>query len=126
MTIYGVADGHNQGSATSAISPQPRCEGIQVTRRNFAADGSVIDEAEYVEFIFDLVGSVSEYQSILTQFGILNAKTNEVTIDVRDATFANVEKNGLAIQPRIGHDVRWQRYFPRDIVILVRDLEDTQ
>ena len=71
-----------------------------------------------------MASDVTEYQAILTAFGVKNAGSNEVTVYVRDETFAWTRQNGLAIRPEPGQDVRWSQYFPRDVVILVRDLAD--
>ncbi len=125
MTTYQVADGFDNEGGFADIDPQPMCPGITPTRRTFAADGTVIDEAPYVEFIFNVVKDVTTYQSILTQFGINAALTNDVTIKTRDETFADINKNGTAIRPQIGTDVRWQKFFPRDVVILVNNLSAT-
>ena len=124
-TTYQVADGHDSEGSFADIDPQPKCEGIRVTRRTHNPDGTITDEAPYVEFIFNMIPDVTAYQSILTQFGLLAATTNEVTVKVRDQTFASVNKNGTAVQPEIGRDARWNNYFPRNIVVLVRDLAAT-
>lgn len=122
---YQVADGHDNEAGFVDVDPQPMSPGITPTRRFFAADGSVVDEAKYVELRFNVVRDVTTYQSILTQFGVQSALTNDVTVKVRDETFAFVNKNGTAIRPQIDTDVRWQRFFPRDVVILIKDLSDT-
>lgn len=124
-TIYQVADGHDNEGGLADINPQPKCEGIQVTRRTRNPDKTLTDEAPYVEFIFNMVPDVAAYQSILTQFGVISATTNDVTIKVRDQTFAAANKNGTAEQPQIGPDVRWNNYFPRNVKLLVRDLAAT-
>lgn len=123
MSTYRVADGHDValGSLT-VIDPQPRSDGIQVTRRLFAASGAVIEQGKYVELRWDALLSVSEYQTVLSAFGVQSALTNDVTVYVRDEAFDFVRMNGTAIRPRPGSDVFW-RFFPRRIVILVRDLE---
>lgn len=125
MTTYRVADGHDVVlESLNVLSPQPRSEGIKPTRRTFGGDGTPYDEGKYVELLYSMVSSASDYQSILSSFGIQNAGSNEVTVYVRDETFAWTRQNGLAIRPQPGEDVRWNQYFPRDVVILVRDLAD--
>jgi len=123
MSSYKVADGHDVAlESLNDADPQPRSDGIKATRRTYAADGSVFDEGCYVELEFGMVPSVSDYQTLLTQFGVQSALTNEVTVYVRDETFAWVRMNGTAVRPEPGRDVRWRDYFPRDIVILIKDL----
>jgi len=122
---YRVADGHDVALVDlNVLDPQPRSEGIKPTRRTFGGDGTPYDEGKYVELLYSVVSSVTEYQAILDAFGVKSAGSNEVTVYVRDETFAWTRKNGLAIRPQPGQDVRWTNFFPRDLVILVRDLED--
>lgn len=123
MTTYKVADGSDVAlGSLSDVSPQPKSTGIQPTRRTYSADGSVYDEAKYVELQFSAIDSVTTYQSVLSQFGIQSALTNAVTVYVRDETFAWVRMNGTAVRPEPGRDVRWDNYFPRNVTILVKDL----
>jgi len=122
---YRVADGHDVALVDlDVLDPQPRSEGIKPTRRTFGGDGTPYDEGKYVELLYSVVSSVTEYQAILDAFGVKSAGSNEVTVYIRDETFAWTRKNGLAIRPQPGQDVRWS-FFPRDVVILVRDLADT-
>jgi len=121
---YRVADGHDVALVSlNVLDPQPRSEGIKPTRRTFGGDGTPYDEGKYVELLYSVVSSVTEYQAILDAFGVKSAGSNEVTVYVRDETFAWTRKNGLAIRPQPGQDVRWS-FFPRDVVILIRDLAD--
>jgi hypothetical protein len=123
-TTYAVADGFDVADMSlNTLVPQPRCPGIRPTRRSYAASGAVLDEGNYVELIFSMLESVTSYQAILTQFGLNNADTNEVTVRVRDKRFTTVRMNGLAICPVIDEGLSWSEYLPRDIVILVRNLE---
>ena len=120
---YKVADGHDIAEESLAtISPQPRSEGIKATRRVFCPDGTVQDDGRYVELVWDLVGDATDYQSLLNQFGVQSATTNEVTVLVRDETFAWVRMNGTAVRPSPGNDVSWRDFFPRGVTILIKDL----
>ncbi len=120
---YKIADGHDIALVSLAdVDPQPKSEGIRCARRTHCADGTVLDEGRYVELEFSVLADVTEYQSVLSQFGVQSATTNEVTIYCRDETFAWVRMNGTAVRPEPGRDARWQ-YFPRNVVLLVRDLE---
>lgn len=124
MSTYKVADGHDVAlGALSDIDPQPRSEGVQVTRRTHAGDGSVQDDGKYVVLEFTALSGTSEYQSLLSTFGVNSSTTNEVTVYMRDETFAWVRMNGTAVRPVPGDDVAWKNYFPRDVRILIRDLE---
>jgi hypothetical protein len=121
---YRVADGHDVALVSlSDVDPQPRSTGIQTTRRTFAADGTVQDDGKYIILEFTALASASEYQSVLSEFGIQTATSNDVTVYIRDETFAWARYNGTAIRPQPGQDVKWKDYFPRDVAILIRDLE---
>lgn len=120
---YRVKDGLDQTlTAEDDVVPQPRSMGVRVTRRVHSVSGGVKDEFLYCELLFSALESVAEYESVLTQFGVLAAMTNEVTVMVRDEALRWATYNGTAVQPMQGADVNW-RYFPLDIVMLVRDLE---
>lgn len=123
MSTYRVADGHDVAlESLNVLDPQPRTEGIKTTRRTYSADGSVYDEGRYVEFLYSMLPDATTYQSVLSSFGVQSARTNDVTVYVRDETFAWTRMNGTAVRPEPGQDVRWSQYFPRDVTIRVRDL----
>ena len=129
MSDYRVADGHDVvlGSLT-VLDPQPKSEGIRPTRRTFAADGTVYDEGRYVELEWTAVETDTQYRAILTFFGLNGlplTHSNDVTVYVRNELFTYSRMNGTAILPEVGRDVRWRRYFPRDVVILVKTLVDS-
>jgi hypothetical protein len=124
MSDYRVADGSDVvlGSLT-VLSPQPRSTGIEYTRRSYAADSTPILEGPFINLVWDVLGSKTEYQAILTTFGLSSATTNDVTVYIRNANFDYVRMNGKAIKPQIGEGIEWANYFPRNMTILIRDLE---
>jgi hypothetical protein len=124
MSTYRVADGFNVALGSLAVlSPQPASPGIEYTRQDFAADGTPINEGPFVELVWNTLGTKAQYQTILTAFGLLSADSNDVTVYVRNDVYDFVRMNGKAIKPNPGAGVQWQRPFPRNITILVRDLE---
>lgn len=125
---YRVATGHDValGSLT-VLDPQPSSPGIQPTRRSYAASGQVKDEGPYVRLIWTAVADDAEYRTILNYFGMNGLPltyTNNVTVYVRNELFNYARKNGLAVLPEMGRDVNWRDYFPRDVTIIVKNLED--
>lgn len=123
MSVYRVKTGLNQALVDLvAIDPQPRSPGIQTVQRNYAISGLVYEQASFVALEFDFLESPTEYQAVLTQFGLDAALTAEVTVYVRDFDFSWVRKNGLAVRPEVGKDVQWQNFFPRSIEIIVKHL----
>lgn len=123
MSTYRVADTHDVALVSlTVLDPQPTSQGIRPTRRTFGADGSVYDEGEYVELEYSMVETAAAYLALLTTWGLHNALTNDVTVYVRDETFAFARMNGTAVRPEPGRDVDWRDHFPRSVTILVRNL----
>lgn len=120
---YLVKAGHDQPLVDLvAVSPQPTSGGIRPTRRSYAADNSVFDEAKYVELEFGALGTASSYQTLLAQFGLsASVASANVTVYVRNEVFAYVRMNGTAVRPEPGREVSW-KFFPRNVTILVKDL----
>ncbi len=123
---YRVADGHDvaYGSLT-LLAPQPSSNGMQPSRRTHAASGLVYDEGLFVELEWNVVPTLTEWQAILTAFGLYGSPltyTNDVTVYVRNELFVFTRYNGTAVLPEMGRDVKWRQYFPRDLVILVKNL----
>lgn len=124
MSDYRVGDGFDvvYGSLT-LLSPQPSSVGLRYARQSFAADGTPVNEGPFLEVVWNVLGTKTQYQTILTAFGLLNADSNDVTINARDENFDYTRYNGKAIKPVPENGVQWRRPFPRNITILVRDLE---
>lgn len=123
MTTYKVKTGHDQALVDLAdIAPQARSTGIRYTKRTYSADGAVHTAGPYVELEFDLVGNATQYLALLTQFGLHASLNADVTVYVKDDLFAWGRYNGVAVRPETGREVVWTRFFPRRIVILVKEL----
>lgn len=120
MTTYRVAEGSNIALVSlTVLSPQPRSEGVRATRRDFIADGSIVEQGLYVELVYDVLNDVTEYQAVLAFFGLDTADSAAVTIYARNALFNFVRYNGRAVRP----EPSWQQFFPRNVVILVKNLQ---
>lgn len=103
----------------TTLSPQPRSEGVKVTRRIPMADGSVLFEGLYVELVWDVLESAADYLTVMTVFGLHSNWSSPVTVYVRDDLFAWKRYNGVAVRPQAS----WNMYFPRNVSVLVRNLE---
>lgn len=120
---YLVAAGHDEPlEDLDPIIGQCSTEGLQYERRQYAASGAVIDELPFVEFNFSTL-IVSRYQALLTQFGLLTAKTAPVSVYVQDENYDWILRNGTAVKPLIGTDGKRTNYFLRDFTILVHSLQ---
>lgn len=127
MPSYLIAEGHNVALLDlDAISPQPRSEGLKAARRTYSPDGSVHEEGLYIELEWGLLGSATAYQALLTQFGLDAAATAAVTIYCPGPDYSYARYNGTAVRPEVGRDVRRRGYFIRDVIILVRGLEEIE
>lgn len=124
MTTYRVATGHDVvlGSLT-VLDPQPTSEGIQYTRTTYGASGVVYKEGAYVELLWSYLDDATAYQALLTTFGLGSVESAAVTVYVRSDKFAWVRMNGRAVRPLVGQGVTWRDYFPRNITLLIKDLE---
>lgn len=119
---YKVGIGHGLlVGALSTIAPQPRSDGVQRTRRSYAADSSIYQEAPYILLEFAVLNDSNEYGTLLNLFGLVVGLTSPVTVLVRNEFWADTLYNGTAVQPDQGKDAHWE-WFPRNITILVRDL----
>lgn len=126
MSTYRVALTHDQAlEDLDDIAPQPATVGYQHTRRTYAASGAVIDELPFVEFNWTTIGTATQYQALLTQFGLSSATTAEVTVYVQNENYAWVLRNGTAVKPQIGSDGQRANSFLRGFTILVKNLRAT-
>lgn len=125
MTVYSVAIGHNVAvELVEPIVPQPRTVGRLTGLRTFAANGAVHDQAIFVELVWDVIDGEVQYQDLLEQFGLDTATTANVTLIARDATYGWMRYNGVAVRPEIGRDGAWERFFLRDVRIVVNRLAE--
>lgn len=123
MAQYLVATGLNVALVDlDPIIPQPRSEGRRATQRSYSANGLVTEAGLYVELVWSLLGSAAQYQALMAQFGLDAALSAEVTVQIRTDQFSWERMNGTAVRPSTGNDVRWD-IFPRQITVLIRDLE---
>lgn len=124
MTDYAAKTGSNVALVSlTTLDPQPHSDGIKCTRRAYGADGTVIEEGLYVELEWNVVKDPTQYQAILTVFGLsASVKMAAVTVYVPDQTRAFVRMNGNAIRPEVGRDMVYNNAHPRNVTIVVRDL----
>lgn len=119
---YRVIVGHGLDyEDTELIVPQPSSKGVEVTERSFGADGTVHDRGAFIVLEWGLLQGASSYLTLMTQFGLHTSKKSSVTAWLRDDLFVWRLYEGYAIRPQ----QRWGNYFPREIRIVIRDLEVT-
>ena len=119
---YRVADGFDVALVSlTVLNPQPKSNGVQFTSRSFAADGTPTNQGPFIELVWTALSNAN-YDTIMTAFGLTSAYHNDVTIYARDENWDYSRFNGKAIKPNIGEDRDWD-IFPRDMRILIRNLE---
>lgn len=123
-TLYMIADGHDvPPESMSPFDPQPRTEGMQYTRRQYAASGIVVDEAPFVEFLWSMFETGAQYRATLTQAGVLVARTALVSLYLEDDTFDGIVRNATIVRPFIGSDGKRTNYWLADFVLLAKNLQ---
>jgi len=127
MSTYRVKTTHDQALIDlTVLDPQPDPgPAIQTTRRSYGGDGTVYDEARFIELHFSALDDAAAYQALLTLFGLSASVENAaVTVYVRDEVYAWVRMNGTAVRPMPGKTVSWGdvQSRPVDTVLLVKDL----
>jgi hypothetical protein len=119
MSDYRVAVGHDVALASlTVMNPQPASPGVQITRRLYFGDGSVLDQGLFVEWIYNVVDSAAQLSAILTPMGLMTASSANVTINARNQLYVYKRYNGRAIRP----EASWENYFARNVTIIIRDL----
>lgn len=117
---YRVGLGPNVPLASLVkLKPQPRSTGTQYASEDYSGNGIVIRQGLYIELIYDLLPNKTVYQAVLTDFGLESDTQSTITLYARDEIFDSVRFVGVAIRPMVS----WERFYPRDITILVRQLE---
>jgi hypothetical protein len=124
VAVYKVKAGQNQALVDLVtVSPQPRSKGLRYAIRDYAADGTVYEQAPYTEWEWNAVPTGTAYIALLTQFGLNAALTAVVTIYTRGVDFSWVRYNAIAVRPALGEEAEWDRYMLRNVVMLFKDLQ---
>lgn len=96
---------------------------IQIGDRSYGISPSVHDKTKFVVFHWDVLDSEAEYVQILTDFGLLGDDTCDVTVYVKNERLQWTLYNGTAMLPEAGEDMKWERFFPRNLDLYVCDLQ---
>jgi hypothetical protein len=123
MTTYRVAVGADValGSLTD-LTPQPASDGLEYTRETIAADGSVYAEGPFIDLKWSMFGSISEYTTMLAQFGLDANRTQIVTVYIPNEFYAFARYNGIAVRPQKGRAGQRNNYFLRNFVVTIKNL----
>jgi hypothetical protein len=85
-------------------------------------DGSIVKEGPFFPFTWEQLDE-ADYAIIIALFGVNAADNANVTVYVRDVNLSNwIRMNGVAQRPLPGETVTWD-VRPRDVTIMVTDLE---
>jgi hypothetical protein len=122
---YKIAIGHNIVlAALQPFNPQPRSPGMKYTRVTYLGGGNPYVEGAYIELMWSALDDKNVYNTILTLAGVHDSLWQDVTLYARDDEWNYGVFNGSAHRPFIGSDANWE-YFPRDITMLIKNLEQT-
>lgn len=120
---YRAAPGHGIALLSLVlIDPQPASAGFKVTERSYGLSGAVYQQAPYIELVWSMIETPTQYASILSQFGLTSVLYANVTVYIPNAAYTYARYNGIAVKPEIGKDGARSNYFLRDFVILIKDL----
>lgn len=124
MTTYKAKTGHDVALLLLVdITPQPQTIGLQYTQRDYAADGTVHQQGPFVELNFSMIDDATEYQALLTQFGLTSATTASVTVYIQNENYTWARYNGTIVKPMIGNQGARDRFFLRNFTFVVKNLE---
>jgi len=87
-----------------------------------SADGTITREAPYIELVWSVIESPSDYQTLLALFGLDSLTSANVTLYALNDQFQATRYNGRAVRPIIGASAAQRDFFIRNVVILVKDL----
>jgi len=123
MTLYAVKTGTDQALIDLVdITPQPSSNGVEYTVRDDAIDGTVSEQGKFIELRWSSLASITEYTTMLAQFGLTSVNTAEVTILAPSELYAFTRYNGLAVRPEKGRNIQRRDYFLRGVVLIVKNL----
>lgn len=124
VDFYAVYPGHDApATLLERLDPQPQVSGIEITRRSFGHNRKLLDEFLFCYLKYNVVGSYTIYRSILDQLNILDNDESDVTITLKSKEGLEWGRyNGRVVKPQLGEDIRPERFFLRDLQILVKHL----
>lgn len=123
MSVQILLDiGHNVTPVTP-FDIEPETPGLIPTRRQNAISGRVIDEAEYYPLTWPLFETQEDYQTTLTQCGLLVAKTALVSVQIEDENYDPILRNAVAVKPQVGTDGGRSDGFLKGFTVLLTRLQ---
>jgi hypothetical protein len=102
MSEYQLADGSDAEASYASVDPQPASEGLLYPDRVYAIDGTPIDKGlPFVIWRYGPQLDEDDYDSLLTQFGLSSATSNDVTIKTQTGAGRDTwsDYNGKIIRP---------------------------
>lgn len=123
MSTYRVAEGtgHTLGDLVVLVQ-QPSSDLIAPVERNYSASGANHNQGKYAVWHFDHFDGVTDYITVLSQFGLDDQYFNTVTIYTRDEWGTWRMYTGIAHLPEPKADIKQQNFYLRDIDIYITDL----
>jgi hypothetical protein len=124
MSYPMVDTGHDVALASlNPIVPVPSTSPVTPVQRDWGAGGGIHDQGKYVCLRWDFVEDEDEYEDLLTLFNLHTGDYEAVTVYVKNERLQWTRYNGYAQLPLPQADMDIKNFFPRDIEIVVVDLE---
>ena len=108
---YSIADGFNSTGSYAVVTPQPYCPGILYPRHVIAVSSvEYNDGSPYTLWIYKGSLTPTQYNTLLTAFGLSTALYNDVTVAILDDALRSTfhDYNGRIFKPVNGQDVRFE------------------
>lgn len=123
MPLYAVASGWNVAlGSLVALDPQPQGDLVAPVVRNESASGQIHEIGGSVTLHYSTLEDEAMCLAVLTQYGLHNALTNQVTIYCRNGRMQWTRYNGVARLPKPNSEMKWSQYFARDIDVIINRL----
>lgn len=121
---YRIGIGHDLDLADmQKLVPQPHVSGIKITRRSHGHANKIKDDFLYTDLLFNILGGINGFRAVLDQLGLLDDIEVDITITLKNNSLEWGKYNAIAVRPQQGEDVEWSNFFPRNIVILIKEIE---
>lgn len=114
MTVYQIADGHDNAAGLATISPQPGVpDAVKFPETDFFGDGGAeVNGFQQLELVWTAL-TRSQYNTLRTALGVTDTViTNDVTIRIRTNadTFANYNATVIDLQTARRSYTGWENY----------------
>lgn len=106
---YEVATGFDNSGSLAKLDPQPASPGIASNDRKHSVALTPYDAGQYTTLEYNGALPVDDLVSVLSQLGLTNAISSEVTLRLNSDVRTWTNKNCVIIKPQPYEDMSFQR-----------------